>query len=286
MWPIGYYDKAQRSSVNRPAGTRVWKNANMDHDRFRMMIIDDLIPSIQALWPSGEWQDPNFKIIVQQDGAGAHPQSWKDTVIQSTLRELEQNGNFTPGKISFEAQPPNSPDTNICDLGLFNAVQSAYYLNAPKNHIEIIDMVVRTYNEYPHSKIDRLFVTLMSIYNSIIEHYGDNFFKIPHMNKDKMEKEGTLPRELPMSEDAVRILEMYNSGEPLTDSDVDIDDDEEDEILATLRGVDNNDDLNCNSDDEEASTNSDYSLNSEELAVYAQIEAEMEGFELRDHLNQ
>jgi hypothetical protein len=280
MWPIGYYDKAQRSSVNRPAGTRVWKNQNMDFAVFRMMIIDDLIPAIQALWPAGEWNDNSFKIIVQQDGAGSHPKTWNDSVIQATLRELEQNGNFTPGKITFEAQPPNSPDTNICDLGLFNAVQSAYYLTAPKNHIEIINMVTKAYNEYPRSKINRLFVTLMSIYNSIIEHYGDNFFKIPHLNKDKMEREGTLPRELPLTPEAIHILEAYNSGEPLTDSDVEIDDDEADEILDTLRGTDTNN----HSDDDEASTNSNYSLNSEELAIYAQVEAEMGGTELRDQL--
>jgi hypothetical protein len=120
MWPIGDFGKAQRTSVNRPASARVWHNANVDFSRFRMMIIDDVIqPSLQALWLAGEWNDPNFTIIVQQDGSGSHPKSWCDPVIQSTLRELEDNGNFRPGKISFESQPPNSPDTNICDLGLF-----------------------------------------------------------------------------------------------------------------------------------------------------------------------
>jgi hypothetical protein len=223
-------------------------NVSVDSAMFPMMIIDDLIPAIQALWPSSEWSDPSFKIIVQHDGAGAHPKSWKESVIQSTLKDLEQNGNFTPGKITFEAQPPNSPDINICDLGLFNAVQSAYCPSAPKNHIEIINMVQKTYNEYPHSKIDRIFVTLMSIYNSIIEHYGDNFLKVPHLDKDKMEKEGTLPSELPLSPDAIRILEMYNREEPLTDSDVEIDDDEADEILDTLRGTD----TNGNNDDDDA----------------------------------
>jgi hypothetical protein len=66
MWPIGDYGKAQRTSVNRPAGARVWHNANMDFGRFRMMIIDDVILAIQALWPAGEWNGPNYKIIVQQ----------------------------------------------------------------------------------------------------------------------------------------------------------------------------------------------------------------------------
>jgi hypothetical protein len=67
MWPIGDYGKAIRASIHRPAGTRVWHSENMGFLGFRMMIIDDLIPVIQALWPVGEWTDPNFKIIFQQD---------------------------------------------------------------------------------------------------------------------------------------------------------------------------------------------------------------------------
>ena len=33
----------------------------------------------------------------------------------------------------------------------------------------------------------------MSCVNVIIEHLGDNDYKIPHMNKAKMEHEGNLP---------------------------------------------------------------------------------------------
>jgi hypothetical protein len=70
MWPVGDYSKAQRISVNRPAGARVWHNANMDFARFRMMIIDDVIPAIQALWLAGEWDDPNRMEVVPTQKAG------------------------------------------------------------------------------------------------------------------------------------------------------------------------------------------------------------------------
>jgi hypothetical protein len=273
MWPIGYYGKAMRTSVNRPAGTRVWKSTSMDYATFRMMIIDDLIPAIQAKWPSGEWSDPNFKIFIQQDNAGAHP-STDDASIQATIKELEAIGNFTPGKISFEAQPPNSPDSNICDLGLFNAVQSAYYMSAPRNDMEIITMVTQAFDEFPVNKVNRIFVTLMSIYNSIIEHYGDNFFKIPHMNKDKMEREGTLPRELPLSAEAIRIVQNFHNGNQgdddalLTDSDVEWDEADFRSVFRQARRSDHG-------DSSDASTMSSYSLNSRDRAVYDRIEAEM-----------
>jgi hypothetical protein len=52
----------------------------------------------------------------------------------------------------------------------------------------------------------------------------------------------------------------------------------------SLRGPDSSSNNN-NNDDDSASTCSMHSLNSEEAAILAQVEAEMEGFDLRDHLN-
>jgi hypothetical protein len=106
-------------------------------------------------------------------------------------------------------------------------------------------------------------------------------------------------------------VEQYNNSrngiDPLTDSEeVEISDDEADDILATLTGRDNNNDLDesdnwsmsteeevifrkveedleaeCKAgkddsdSDEEASTNSDYSLSPEDLALYERTEADM-----------
>jgi hypothetical protein len=54
----------------------------------------------------------------------------------------------------------------------------------------------------------------------------------------------------------------------------------------SLRGPDSSSSSNNNNnDDDSASTCSMHSLNSEEAAILAQVEAEMEGFDLRDHLN-
>jgi hypothetical protein len=55
MWPIGDYGKAIRYIINRPAGATVWHSESMDYARFRMMMIDDVVPAIQAKkWPIGE----------------------------------------------------------------------------------------------------------------------------------------------------------------------------------------------------------------------------------------
>jgi hypothetical protein len=187
MWPIGNYTVAQRNSIHRPAGTTEWENVNICNELYRDMLIDLVLVEIMNLWPVGQWTDPNFRIRVQQDGAGGHCRH-DDEYLTMALEDLGLTD-----KISFYTQPPNSPDLNICDLGLFNALQAAYYDKAPRNEVELITMVVETYAEYPHKKINRLFLTLQTICNSILEYHGDNQFKITHMGKERLEREGRLP---------------------------------------------------------------------------------------------
>jgi hypothetical protein len=71
--------------------------------------------------------------------------------------------------------------------------------NTPKNEVELITMVEQTYEEYPSFKINMLFVTLQTIFNSIIEQNGNNQFKLLHMNKERLERDGRLPVALPVS---------------------------------------------------------------------------------------
>jgi hypothetical protein len=94
---------------------------------------------------------------------------------------------------SKEKWSSNSPDLNILDLGLFNALQAEYYDTAPTNSVELIQMVERTYEEFPSFKINRLFVTLQTVFNSIIDDHGGNSYKITHLNKDLLEREDRLP---------------------------------------------------------------------------------------------
>jgi hypothetical protein len=187
LWPIGKYTVAQRNSKHRPAGTTEWDNENVDHEVYRDMMINLVFTEIMNKWPVGQWNNPNFRIRIQQDGAGGHTK-FDDAYLTQALEDLGLTD-----KVSIYTQPPNSPDLNILDLGLFNALQAAYYDNAPKNEVELIAMVEQTYADYPYLQINRLFVTLQTIFNCIIEHHGGNHFKIPHMNKARLEREDRLP---------------------------------------------------------------------------------------------
>jgi len=104
-------------------------------------------------------------------------------------------------------QPSQSPDTNLLDLGFFNAIQSAYYRKSPRTHRDLLRCVQEAHDEFDSNKINRMWLTLMSCYNEIIEIHGDNNYKIPHMSKAKLEREGTLPEVLPVTPDPLPLLQ-------------------------------------------------------------------------------
>ena len=89
------------------------------------MLVSLVIPAIQAKWPVGQWFDPQFTIVIHQDGAGAHCGEC-DSHLMPSIDDLVEAGNFPEAKITFYTQPSNSSDLNIFDLGCFIALQSAY----------------------------------------------------------------------------------------------------------------------------------------------------------------
>jgi len=46
IWPVGCCRAAQRASVNRPAGTLLFKNETIDMDKCRSMLINDVVPAM------------------------------------------------------------------------------------------------------------------------------------------------------------------------------------------------------------------------------------------------
>ena len=54
--------------------------------------------------------------------------------------------------------------------------------------------------------INRLWLTHMAVMNETLNCDGDNTYKLPHMNKDRLDRLGQLPRVLEVSESAMRHL--------------------------------------------------------------------------------
>lgn len=198
LWPIGEFLPAQRTSAHRPAGTPVWHDHTITKDKYRDLLLTKVFPAIKQKWPRDDWERANCIIRVQQDGAKSHVDPTDPLLLQG-LQELE-----IENKVLLYTQPANSPDVNINDLGFFRALQSEYYKSTPGNAREIIQCVQQAYVAYNSNKINRIWLSLMSCLNEIVEHHGDNNYKIPHIGKERLERIGELPIALPVCEVAVQ----------------------------------------------------------------------------------
>jgi hypothetical protein len=93
-------------------------------------------------------------------------------------------------------QPPNSPYMNCLDLGFFASLQPLTHDTECKSMNDLIENVLKKYDEYDSTLISRVFLTLQSFLIEVMKVRGGNRYKISHMNKVRLEAPGTLPRRL------------------------------------------------------------------------------------------
>ena len=153
IWPIGKWEPAKRKSKKRAKGTPVWKNQLIDRDVYREYLIQKLLPAVKEKWPRN-----NAKIRLQQDGAKSHILE-DDAEFKAAVQQIGLN-------LTVFTQSPNSPDTNILDLGFFRAIQS-FNDAMPENEEELIKSVEKAYGEYPWCKLNFVWLTLQSCLNKI-----------------------------------------------------------------------------------------------------------------------
>ena len=188
IFPIGRVEPAQRASANRPRGAAVWKNETVDRNRYRRLLIEEVLPKIKEKFPREYLhRRNNLKIRIQQDGAKSHiledDKEWLETLEQQGLQD----------KIQLFNQPAQSPDLNINDLGFFRSIQSLYSLEAPKDELQLIAAVKESFRKYKPETLNRVWLTHQTCMNEILRNYGSNCYSIPHMGKEQLERLGELP---------------------------------------------------------------------------------------------
>ena len=104
IWPIGKWEPAKQSSKKHAKGTPVWKNQCIMRDVYWEYLIQKLLPAIKQKWPMN-----NGRIWLQQDGAKSH--------ILEDNEEFKEVVDEIGLNLTMYTQSPNSPDTNILDLG-------------------------------------------------------------------------------------------------------------------------------------------------------------------------
>ena len=187
----------------------VWKNQCITRDVYHEYLIQKFLPAVKEKWPMC-----NGRIRLQQDGAKSH--ILEDNVeFKEAVAEIGLN-------LTVFTQSPNSPDTNILDLGFFRAIQS-FNDDCPANEEELIKSVEKAYGEYPYRKLNHVWLTLQSCLNMIIENNGGNDYKILHLGKESLDRWGLLPGVLDITPAATASLNPMMDDDSSLDAD-DLDD--------------------------------------------------------------
>ena len=205
----------------------MWKNKLVTKEVYCELLISKLLPAIVEKWPQTDRL--SRKIWIQQDGAKSHI-STDDDEFTEALHDQEINvGLYTQ---AANSQAANSPDVNLLDLGFFQAIQSFNNM-APKNEEELIQSVQAAYTNYPRKRLNRMWLTLHSVFNQIILCNGDNDYNIKHLSKEKLERTGQLSNVLDVVDEASAFDEISIPNTP--DSDM-----EEINLMTTLEGKQTN----------------------------------------------
>lgn len=195
IWPFVHKVQAQRSSVNRPKGTWETKTLNITKEVYRDFIIGKVLPAIYEKFPRNRSRQQ--VVSIQQDNPNTHfredDEEWQAAVSCHPCF-----------KVQLKQQPPNSPDTNILDLGFFRAIQSLQWKQPPARTIDaLIANVDKAFSIYDPNLLEKIWLTHQGICDNILVHDGDNDFDPPHMAKDSIKnRDGKLPASFILSESA------------------------------------------------------------------------------------
>lgn len=196
--------EAQRSSRNRPAGTMVMKPLpNITKEVYREFICEKVIPAINRKWPRCHLSVP---IKIQQDNAKPHLIPANDPQLLAAVATTEVD-------ISLVNQPPNSPDTNVLDLGYFVAIQSLQHRVVTNTIPDLVKAVEDSFAELDYATLNKVFLTHQKCLESIILCGGGNDYKLPHMNKDRLARQGQLPVSIQVTDELRQKIQLLQPGE-------------------------------------------------------------------------
>lgn len=119
---------------------------------------------------------------MQQDNAGPH------CLLHDS--DVAAAGKLDGWDISLVAQPPNSPDLNVLDLGYFASLQALQQTKKMSSIEEVICAVEESYHELDVVSLDNIFVTLMGVMERCLLDKGGNNYYVPHLKKQQRRKKG------------------------------------------------------------------------------------------------
>lgn len=198
LFPFTEVVLAKRSSVNRKKGTPETRPVSVNRDIYKHFILTKVLPAIKEKWPCNH--DPTVVVKIQQDNAPSHfEDADRDWQIEKSI-----DRRF---KFELKYQPPNSPDCNVLDLGFFRSIQSIHQkTRGIKTVDDVVNSVLGAWEKYDPRTLNRIFLTHSICMDEIIRCYGGNHYSIPHINKEKLERERRLPEKWKVSQPTTWVI--------------------------------------------------------------------------------
>jgi hypothetical protein len=115
--------------------------------------------------------------------------------------------------ISLVNQPPNSLDTNALDLGYFNAIQSLQHRKHTNTVPELVKAVQDSFAELNRQTLNKVCLTHQHCLEQIILYCGGNNYKLPHMGKERLARQGQLPVSIGVSDELQAKIQLLQQEE-------------------------------------------------------------------------
>ena len=151
---------------------------------------------------------------MQHDGAKAHTEE----TVHGTIEDSSFTGDGKDDvRVDVLQQPSNSPDTNIWDIGAFNAHQKEFKrLEAFTNNKQrMMELVYRAWDNISWKVMDKSWACFFNNLRSIMHCRGDNNYKLAHNQGEKRQKDAGTAVDLSVNyEDYIAckdILARYNA---------------------------------------------------------------------------
>ncbi|ETV91034.1 hypothetical protein H310_14274 [Aphanomyces invadans] len=78
------------------------------------------------------------------------------------------------------------------DLGFFASIQSLQYKSVSRTVDDIIEATLSAFECLGVEKLENVFLTFQAVMRLVIQHSGDNQFRLPHLGKDALRRAGAL----------------------------------------------------------------------------------------------
>ena len=123
------------------------------------------------------------EVIIQQDGAGSHINQ-NDTEFKQACKEL---------------------GISVNDLAFFASMASLMKKRNPKTQLQLVKFVQEEYTQYYPTVLNKMWLTHMAVMNKILKCDGGNTYKLPHLKKDQLARQGCLPTRLRITADSYAV---------------------------------------------------------------------------------